>query len=107
MDELVAFVRRCLDEDERVAREASPDCTPDDPRASDADIRHVARWNPARVLAEVEAKRHILDRCTRYFQWPDMSRMVTDDLAAATVLLLAQPYAGREGWREEWRSVAA
>ncbi len=27
----------------------------------DADVRHVAQWDPARVLAEVEAKRRIVD----------------------------------------------
>lgn len=140
--ELVAFVRTCLDDDERVAREADPGpwevgstfgardnrvyvreagdpgidtigtCIIAGQVANKTRFRenavHIARWDPARVLAEVEAKRRILDdheplangacnRCgdyggTEHQQWP-----------CTTIRALAQPYAGRDGWREEWR----
>jgi hypothetical protein len=52
-------------------------------------------------LAEVEAKRRILD-------WIDataISGQVTWSFDTSVPLrLLAQPYAGRAGWRDEWRS---
>ncbi|MEV4197029.1 DUF6221 family protein [Micromonospora globbae] len=74
-----------------------------------ADAEHIARHDPARVLAEVAAKRRILDEhfeaslgdtgvgagdcttCTNY-AWP-----------CPTVRLLALPYADRPGYRPEWR----
>lgn len=185
MDELVAWLRAQLDEDEQVAQEASrrrdDGWTPtgehwhwveperDQPLTLDpvvdehvnvdgrADLRsveeyptnmpytlphfvvphteelrtvdamHIARWDPARVLAEVEAKRRTLDAwraanadphpgipCEN---WPgqgaenrDPYDSCTHHLAAPprtpdhVVRLLAQPYAGRPGWREEWRA---
>lgn len=30
-----------------------------------ANAQHIARWDPARVLAEVEAKRRIIDECKK------------------------------------------
>lgn len=85
MDELIAFLRACLDEDERVARAVPVGeiCAPPAHWATGADpggeetwvlgtyedinahtpaaADHVARHDPARVLREVEAKRRILD----------------------------------------------
>lgn len=68
------------------------------------DAMHIARWDPARVLAEIDAKRQLLqqfelrrgavlgiDGCETGGVWDDLLRM------------LALPYAGREGYREEWR----
>lgn len=52
---------------------------------------HVAKWNPARVLAECEAKRRIID-------------LVVGAYAGYAVLpVLALPYATRPGYREEWK----
>jgi hypothetical protein len=113
MDDLVAFVRQQLDarmaqldEDERVARNAKR-------------MRMLANFaDPNRVLAEVEqgraeveAKRRILDEHDSYGGYGERCqtcRDPNDDLAAGaplpcpTVRLLALPYAGRPGWREEW-----
>jgi hypothetical protein len=138
--ELMAFVRACLDEDERVARAANgprwkagdgnvsegglyalrgsgddgwsiawfdlgtaneaDDGTrqlprwPKMQRHAQANADHAARHDPARVLAQVAAKRALLA-----------------ELAAANMVfamrLLAEPYAGRPGWREEWRTWTA
>jgi hypothetical protein len=52
-------------------------------------IEHIARHDPQRVLAEIDAKRRIIDRSSLYAQ----------DL----LKLLALPYADQPGWREEWR----
>lgn len=107
---LVEWLRVQLDEDERVAQAAhqpnfrwySEDkgvvtvWDEDDqeyarwrPANSNADAWHIVRWDPARVLAEVKAKRAILDEAVY---------LGSDEI----VQLLAQPYAGRDGWQAEW-----
>jgi hypothetical protein len=66
---------------------------------------HITRWDPARVLAEVDAKRRIIAEYERYAAerrramngW-ESSREVSPILAA-----LALPYADRKGYREEWK----
>jgi hypothetical protein len=117
MNDLVRFLRAQLDDDERVARETT------DHLADvwgwvelaydgiDADVAFHDRFDPARVLAEVDAKRRILDL---------HDAMVAGvEAAAGTVLAgaskvrlgaylnavkcLALPYAGRPGYRDEWR----
>jgi hypothetical protein len=129
VDELVAFVRRCLDEDERVAQAASGfpweatislsgdqgdvqgvTSAFEDYCCSAEDATHIARWDPARVLAEVEAKRRILDD---YDILVSAIRRVDDvegnrllyarrEARESDIRWLAQPYAGQDGWREEW-----
>ena len=119
MDELIAFVRRCLDDDERDAK-AQQDFeawveSQRDPTHVDAIVipplsQLGSPGDPARVLAEVNAKRRILDRIESLLRTPGLP-----DSAAATrwgILMneyelrilpaLAQPYAGRDGWRPEW-----
>ena len=90
MDDLVGWLRAQLDDDERVARAAGgpnwrivliPDVSgpattlelgghddrvilagfADDDPLKPAEAEHIARWDSARVLAEVDAKRRILD----------------------------------------------
>lgn len=138
MDELIAFLRRCLDEDEQTASIISPGgyqaqtwrTGPDGPGhvgvlmyADDliigdppeavergeepfavviggrAEHAHIARWDPARVLAEVEAKRQMLD----FLDPTDAPEGEGKYVAERAIVLLAQPYAGQPGWREEWR----
>jgi hypothetical protein len=62
------------------------------------NAEHIARWDPARALeevrigrAEVEVKRRILDAVDGRWAGPEVVR------------LLAQPYAGRPGWCEDWQ----
>lgn len=141
VDELVAFVRAALDEDERVALAADetrpgpwairPDSTGvreiysvsrDEERGRDSNVmpdawhseaaEHIVRWDPDRVLAEVEAKRRILDEASAVcdeVRNPTGADHRTNararQFAYEQVLrLLAQPHAGRDGWREEWRA---
>ena len=81
------------------------------------DAMHIARWDPARVLAEVEleradvaAKRRILELHAPFGapDWPHQACRTCGDLGdpveapCETVRLLAQPYAGQPGWRAEW-----
>jgi hypothetical protein len=132
VDELIAWLRQQLDEDERVARAAdSGRWLPEDKgitfeyRADDfhggeaqarlvADTRanqwHIANWDPARVLAEVEAKRRILEAApdegdsVRYGNWASCGDGCAATVQLEVIKLLAQPYAGQPGWREEWRA---
>jgi hypothetical protein len=120
VSDLTIWLRAQLDEDERVAREAS---RYDDEDSAEWDIAY--RWvrharhrtaggsrhhfaqgapSPARVLAEVDAKRRIIAEYERYAAerrramngW-ESSREVSPILAA-----LALPYADRPGYRSEW-----
>ena len=50
--------------------------------------RHIARWDPARVVAECESKRRILER---HEQDEEILRV------------LALPYADHRDYRDEWR----
>lgn len=133
-DDLTMWLRARLDEDERVAkacpvhtwmadsawlvdmldplpsqrRERPPGWTP---MITTEDIQHIATHDPARVLREVEAKRHRLNRhrpikdpldsdgylagdvcehCAEPWPCPDLR----DDLGV---------YAGRDGFRTEWK----
>jgi hypothetical protein len=67
MSDLVAFLTARLDEDEAAAAAALESAGLREPfqvdhwdEMSRDDARHFARWDPARVLREVDAKRRIL-----------------------------------------------
>jgi hypothetical protein len=155
-DDLVAFLKARLDEDEQAAQAiergesswtAAVDVgdeynyavvTSDDPEAlqlSDGELlvhggsnlvarcgemyfdgenyrNHIARWDPARVLADVQAKRRIIDLhqpreysrphlqlpnciCCSYCAWQP-------EWPCVTMRLLALPYAGHDSYRAEW-----
>jgi hypothetical protein len=68
--DLIDFLRARLDEDEQAARTASPSPWKD-PEEDESeslwltreDAYHIYRWEPARVLREVKAKRRIIELC--------------------------------------------
>lgn len=63
-----------------------------------AVAKHIAEHDPARVLAEVDAKRRILDLYEQA-EYGDFARLTAlDDV----IRLLALPYAERPGYRPEW-----
>jgi hypothetical protein len=114
MDELVTWLRAQLDEDERKVAAMQRETR----RVQTAPIfqGHPPNWlagvdifvSPTRWQAEVEAKRRMLDLADPGVmkalgtQDPDFR----DGYVTAhedVVKLLALPYAGREGYREEWR----
>jgi Family of unknown function (DUF6221) len=78
----------------------------------EASPAHMARWDPARVLTEVEAKREILDRYERVdAEVPETwSRLGTgpDDEAAERIALewvvkqMTLPYRDRPGYEPVW-----
>lgn len=124
--ELVDFLRARLDEDEAAAKKAKPG-----PWHADGDrggvygahptdevvdytesAAHIARHDPARVLAEVEAKRQLLDLHqpaeTEYVDGDicytcDDLRGVEPAYPCRTLRLLALPYANHPDYRDEWR----
>ena len=138
MDDLVAWLRHQIDEDERVARatlsvgtranmrreKPAPRWIRDGSRIRDdapgptilrvghtwaREADHIARHDPARVLAEVAAKRKVLDLRDSWAREaetapPQASHLFRAQVSAADAVIraLAQPFAGRPGWREEW-----
>lgn len=78
---------------------------------------HIARHDPARILAEVEAKRAILAEHKHVPATEPSTHDFGCQICAydrgdyvqygwgwcKTVLLLAAPYAGRPGFKDEWR----
>lgn len=118
MSDLVTWLRAQLDEDERVVRQllAEPGGFYIEAETPDVNVMSIgaytARWEPKRMLAEVEAKRRILDD---YADADHLQRVgwendepskfeyaAREEALEKVVKLLAQPYAGRPGWREEW-----
>lgn len=128
---LVAFLRERLDEDEQVAQAAAEEganwspgnagagvwpsddienyrrpIVYDEGRPTSEQTHHIARHDPARVLAEVQAKRRIIERCEQYARWA-----ANDDAPGFQALkaagehmlrLLALPYSTAPGYRAEW-----
>jgi hypothetical protein len=64
--------------------------------------QHVARWDPARVLAECGAKRQIIAKVTEieYNLGGPWTHAMGDEILAS----LAQPYADHPDYREEWQA---
>lgn len=113
--DLAEFLQARLDEDEREARQPVPGPweIQGEPRETLVysrpfgtrvavgwlrDLRHIARHDPARVLAEVATKRRMVER-----------HRVCDDVWFGDVSTcpdmrdLAAPYADHPDYREEWR----
>lgn len=146
MDDLIAFIRSCLDDDERAARAAAvlpygsakwfagaEGSVFGIDQGSDMHVRgavlslddigeHIARWDPARVLAEIDAKRKLLDLHAPFKSNWHRGVLQCDHCAelchsrsglgcdspdapypCPTVRLIALPYADRPGYLEEWR----
>jgi NADPH-dependent ferric siderophore reductase len=138
-DDLVAFLREQLDADERIARAATPGPWEQDPEragsltsaeywyvvdcsgtpAAGENAEHVARHDPARVLAEITAKRAIVDEhapdrhgdcqvCADEEEFDEDSEgngswsRSAKRAPCRTLRLLAVPYAGVDGYRPEW-----
>jgi len=140
VSDLVAFLRARLDEDEAAARAArrwfdrdweasqtqgrnfvsDDDGHPiletfDDGEQGQVVTAHIARWDPARVLADVAAKRVILDdyqlvlanNLIEQATDQDELRIAMRDLIVKSLRMvlarMAQPYAGHPGFDPAWR----
>jgi hypothetical protein len=105
---LVAFLKARLDEDEAAAKAWLPFGNPD---AAARD--HVARYDPGRVLAEVDAKREVIRlyedtiatiEMLKSHGWQSTS---AHEVAAESYLNVirahAAAYADHPDYRDEWR----
>ncbi|GHB55242.1 hypothetical protein GCM10010331_48820 [Streptomyces xanthochromogenes] len=114
-DDLVQFLRDRLDEDEVAAVAAKPGpwhadggsvyaTHPTDEIVSYTNsAEHIARHNPPRVLADVEAKREVLRVAAAAH---DYFETFTSGFGAAmeqVLRLLALPHADHPDYRDEWR----
>jgi hypothetical protein len=90
---LTEFLRARLDEDQAAAEAWS---TPfSNPTAEQRE--HIARHDPARVLAEVDAKRRIIVECESLIDDPAVRAMET------ALCLLALPYADHPDYDQTWK----
>lgn len=109
--ELSEFLLARIAEDEESARAASSvlPSGPDPSYVSLADglLRMQQRFDPARVLAECEAKRFVIDALRGYEpsdEWgvePDIGKRANN--AAGALRRMALPYADHPDYDEEWR----
>jgi len=135
MDDLIAFLRARLDEDAELALAAGAELGPDwrydaehgwvrAVREGDGIAtghqdhlepehgQHIARHDPARVLAEVEAKRRIIDECAYWIdkinssatdKYPYPNLPERGEVVLPVLTLLALPYADHPDYRDTWR----
>ena len=137
MDDLLTFLRDRLTEDEQAARaatagpwEVDTECNEGgfllrqtdgpahviyDPapwEENGRDFEHFARHDPSRVLADVEAKRRIIELAEQVFNtaWSEkddqgicFSHPIASRRMRDVLCLLALPFAGHPGYRPEWK----
>lgn len=128
MDDLVAFLRARIAEDDAAARSATQGewvwsrefVTPPGYHhrtigpLEPGDAAHIARHDPARVLREVEAKRRVVDECAYWeakvqeaaadptvIPYPSLADRY--EVAFAVLRALGTAYADHPDYREEWR----
>jgi hypothetical protein len=63
----------------------------------------VVVWNPARVLAECEAKRKIVEQTVSGFGCLTCRDWTAEELLENTLGYLALPYADHPDYRQEWQ----
>lgn len=120
MDDLIDWLRAVLDEDEAAARAATPGpwwahrqgdeaiVSPgvamdrEEGGVSLEDATHIALHDPAAVLADVAAKRSVLDAYTARADLAGRGGLVNRDPLGFVVRTLASGYRYRPGWRAEW-----
>lgn len=132
MDELARWLGEQLDEDGRIARAAAAESeehwSPGDKNVSDsvnsaeygspvvigpyeyldwAIREHIAEWDPARALREIDSKRQLLTLHRPYVAEPGQACLGCaggiEWETCPVVRLLALPYADRPGYQDEWR----
>jgi hypothetical protein len=111
MDDLIAFLRERIDEDEQAALPIIDYMWDGDvvkrPYEFYAEVHgHVLRHDPARVLADVAAKRAIMDALVEADR--EAGNLISPEGAyanglEAAVRRLADAYADHPDYREEWR----
>jgi len=67
---------------------------------------HVAEWDPARVLREIDAKRQALAHYARVCQLTkdgDEAYLLAEGAVAKQIQIMATAYDHRPGYKESWR----
>jgi len=119
VSDLAAWLLECIAEDERVARIAGryvmewgatefevgggpyrAVCESSD-YGSDP-LEHIARHDPARVLAECASKRRLVELHAGVDPCDGHDPITLASEPCDTLRLLALPYRDRPGWRDEW-----
>ena len=121
MDDLIAFIGERLDEDQRLAQAAQlpntergggpswtatsgvdgvdgPVLYRDGDIPSEAQEQHMARHDPARVLADVAAKRGAVDVCAHNLEFEEHGYTLAERVLRA----LASTYADHPDYRAHW-----
>ncbi|MQS14507.1 hypothetical protein F7Q99_20115 [Streptomyces kaniharaensis] len=119
-DGLIEFLRARIADDEQAARAAGGDSWTvrehtadtvaiydsrrepvvyDEGWPSGEQMEYIARYDPARVLAEVDAKQRILAECAAA---PNHDNWGMSSLAESILQRLALPYANHSDYRSEW-----
>ena len=102
MNDLIAFLAARLDEDEAVARRAAGGS----PRETNLGIAlFIGRFNPARVLREVEADRRLLAEWQKAETDPAIDDQWNAGLAAGlrmAVQIRAARHSDHPDYRQEW-----
>jgi hypothetical protein len=116
--DLADFLLARIAEDEAVAREAQRNMDSVPAGATifhRADLEHIARWDPARVLVKCKADRRIVEECTWvreerfqvrpgvYEYRPVREPRYGDGPEWDILRLLAVPYADHPDYCEVWR----
>lgn len=118
MKELVEFLRARLKDDKQVARKNTgdhglgpggfPDYRTYDGPDIDAADEFIFHFKPARMLAEVEAKRRIVDlhgldhECSTYDHHGEIDNCSWVTGCCSTLQLLAVPYADHPDYNPAW-----
>lgn len=122
MDELIDFLKHCLDDDERIARKAAGTVWEerafhwhaDGHEVRPQEIEHITRHEPNAALADIAAKRKILELLAIAEQHLDKVRRTAPeyrlvafaeaprDALLCAVRALASAYAHLPGYRPEW-----
>jgi hypothetical protein len=133
MDELVAFLRARLDEEEGVARAATPGPwegvvdhhqrgevnasvwadsinyyiaeTITSGERHEADARHIGNHDPARTLADVESGRQAIAHYERVaaHRWKQLDYELAVGAVEVQLKIRALAYAGHQDYRQEWK----
>lgn len=122
VEDLTAWITHQLDLDENATRKAIPgpwSASDGGVIAADylADGKHIAAWDPARVLAEIAAKRAILHlhfswwyihphgACATCYPRHTSATIKSDRITlwpCPTIAALTLPYRHRPGWNTAW-----
>jgi hypothetical protein len=113
MSDLVAFLKARLDEDEQTARAGDDACWHID-YCDDEGPGYHERFDPARMLREIEADRKLIERydaCVKkYNEYEGTIPCGNDDLSESiweyeeyVLPLRAARFADHPDYREEWR----